>query len=1131
MRNKSRKIIILYMTLSLMTSMFLPYLSSAAQPSSQVIGDVWYDASKAIATEGSNQTQDLAYYFSNAELDYGTQNVTVPAGKNLSRVVLREKYTKKELRDLPLKSTSSYELKVQGEENEVTAKQDSYLGYFEWFRAPQRKQLWMYDYDGTRYFHWNQGIYDIPQSNAKISSLQFNGANPPATPSTSELQNGRPSNEGHIAWDLRNIPIDINTMKFSDLTKNQNLDFELDKVDDLRADVSFIESAKDGSLRKSDILETPDDRKHYDLQQRIFTFSYKAQFVIPPENPPIEDSNGRVIRYYNQWRVIYKAKVYKYTPMELVAYFDDGGSPPVTPGDPKCVPTIQPPTKGTVNTTEAMDPKSHAVLRADNRGGELFDVGLGIPTSENLFANAFGLSYLFQHKFSNMTGVVSYQVEVTKNYVWVIPGAGKDAPPIPMQQRVTQTMTVKRPYSYWQIDNLEVYKLQKSTISNYALGGYGGTVQLDPNGYTAPTLQSDNKDDVNQHVQPAGCKGVDLGTAGGPPPGGTPSEFQSAAESAVGRNQVNNDKVVFNGQTVMENAKHPDQAPPPGKIPEPKEIEPNVLYKNALTVSNSLVNRANQPTTGRIFYQLTPGNIKGGADKFYDIAGINPVTVHTPVVMYPSVSDDQEHNQKVEPNPNRAALILDRPFVVTLPTTGQHNAYPGFGGYGVTNGYGEYAKYTANKQVQFEFDVWNASKSQYIEAGTWIDIPVNQLQTTFIMPTWVDEGNYTVYFRSVAINAPAGFSWQTGANFNWPNHVATNTIPVEVIGRLYDFRITDIGDYDWQSVFRAGKNTSSHSKNVYWVGSKDIDGNTVGNRDMSGAQVNNDIPLKLPIRPGSHPNPGYKNVAVKTGYNFKFDLKSKGNMFGQKDGIRITPTFYFVKKDGTGRTPVDLYYHDYTNKKYFVKIGSADDVASRYVILNDPMRNVPSTELTDTSNWVASNYGITDFLKRANQKTTVGKYSWEILPWQTRTFIGPKTIPSGVNDQRALAAIQHWYGEYSIPAAAYVVKAGTNIQEYGRKNGGLDDKSPIFLKDGYIIVNFNIESIKNADTARPFLRYYRLPGDTVPLANQWLMEGFYNNPKAVADKYGNNYQLMDGDVVFYHGDLSSNDDLGSSVTH
>lgn len=98
----------------------------------------------------------------------------------------------------------------------------------------------------------------------------------------------------------------------------------------------------------------------------------------------------------------------------------------------------------------------------------------------------------------------------------------------------------------------------------------------------------------------------------------------------------------------------------------------------------------------------------------------------------------------------------------------------------------------------------------------------------------------------------------------------------------------------------------------------------------------------------------------------------------------------------------------------------------------------------------------------------------------------------------------------------------------GRTHGGLDDKSPIFLKKGYIVVNFNIESIRNGDTAHPYLRYYRLPGDSYPLNNQWRMEGFKNTQ---LDKYGNTFNLLDGDIMFYHADLSSRDDFISTVTH
>ncbi|WP_435924010.1 hypothetical protein [Paenibacillus sp. DYY-L-2] len=168
------------------------------------------------------------------------------------------------------------------------------------------------------------------------------------------------------------------------------------------------------------------------------------------------------------------------------------------------------------------------------------------------------------------------------------------------------------------------------------------------------------------------------------------------------------------------------------------------------------------------------------------------------------------------------------------------------------------------------------------------------------------------------------------------------------------------------------------------------------------------------------------------------------------------------------------------------------------------------------------------------QKTPVGGYSLLLLPEQLRTFIGPKTnLPPSVDQLRANAAIQKWYGEYSLPADPYVVKAGTNIAEYGRTHGGLDEKSPIFRKNGYIIVNFNIETIRDGDLNDPHLQYIDAPmmnkvdpQTNLKRENQWEMEGFL---PVVSDSFGNTFELTYGDVVFYHADKSSRDDFSSQV--
>jgi hypothetical protein len=168
--------------------------------------------------------------------------------------------------------------------------------------------------------------------------------------------------------------------------------------------------------------------------------------------------------------------------------------------------------------------------------------------------------------------------------------------------------------------------------------------------------------------------------------------------------------------------------------------------------------------------------------------------------------------------------------------------------------------------------------------------------------------------------------------------------------------------------------------------------------------------------------------------------------------------------------------------------------------------------------------------KITKQRIPVGGYNLLLLPEQIRTFIGPKTnIPPSVNTDRALAAIQRWYGEYSIPADTYVVKKGIKLYQ----NGPFDEKAPMFLKNGYIVVNFNIESIQQGDLTNPHLQYINAPlmnkvVNGVQRNNQWRMEGFNHN---IQDSYGNRFHLIDGDVVFYNADKSSRDDFGSQVPH
>ncbi|WP_074048565.1 DUF5704 domain-containing protein [Paenibacillus ihumii] len=760
------------------------------------------------------------------------------------------------------------------------------------------------------------------------------------------------------------------------------------------------------------------------------------------------------------------------------------------------------PSPGQTMAGEDFYPDVSAVIKADSRWNEAFNVLDGIPTTESLYGNVWAKEYLHLYDYQEMIGTCTFTVNVT--VMPPPPEPGEDPGEEP-EGSVVQVV-VDKEYSFWTIQQVEVYKIEESDLWNYAFDGNG--IRIRPVGYYEPYYATAETHAYEPSPIP---EDIQVSFDGDP---------EEAARNAVSV-RVSNDTFTLNGQTLMDGMETEESGPIPYPIPMAPMIGDNVLYSPGNVIPMTKTNKAYQPSSGAIYYV----QVNGYAELNYPIYGINDVTVHTPVVIYPDVSDDREHNQKTRPAARRSAIILDRPFTIEMPNSGQHTNYLGYG-------YRNYLKYIGSKQVRFPFDVYDGTQTRFYPKNTWIEVEKSQESFTFFLPVWVDEGFYDVEFRTIAHNAPYDASHQTNANLDLTHHIAYDTVPVDAIGRVYDFRITDIADYNWESVFREAKGSVTPTGAAYWVELNDIDGNPRGNTQR----------YTLPIRLGSHPF--YKNVSIKTGYHFKFDFKTKGNMMDQLDGVRITPTFYFVTNDGRTRVPVDLYYH--TNTKNFIKVGSTDDKVERYVILNHRLRNVSATELTDTASYKYDHYWGTGLdaasksqyidkyiHKYTQQKTPVGWFRLLVLPEQLRTFIGPKTtylgqsIPASVDRVRTNVSVQKWYGEYSLPAAPYVVQKDVNIAEWGRQNGGLNDKSPIFLKSGYIIVNFNIETIQDGDMDYPHLQYIHAPA-MQPTGSQWELEGYQ---EIVRDSYGYPFQLQQGDVVFYHANKSSRDDFHSTVPH
>ena len=538
-------------------------------------------------------------------------------------------------------------------------------------------------------------------------------------------------------------------------------------------------------------------------------------------------------------------------------------------------------------------------------------------------------------------------------------------------------------------------------------------------------------------------------------------------------------------------------------------MEENVLYESGLTIDKDKTN-GEYTSSGEVVYKrIAEVNPQFDAMLSYEIAELSNVVIHTPTVCDATILPSKEYNQMLFPDTSYNPLVLDRSFKINITTEGDHRYITGYG-------YNDYSKYIDRRQVKFPFDVYK--DKTYIKAGTWHTLTSDV--TTFYMPIWVDEGKYTIDFRSVSINADAnnGISrTEELANLDLSNYVATDTTNVEVSGRIYGFNLYDITDYPmWETVFRQ-PNSTKHTGFFYPVGTK----------DRNGEDLNLDPKYTLSLVNGSHPTARTLGT-IKTGYVTRFTLSTIGNMHDSNDYIRIVPKFYYVDKQGKNRQEVDIYYSEtFLNKKQnLVKMGSDKDLLNKKALrLGDIYRSVPNKEIVTTARMKEMTESQLKGIKK-----NVFTFTNIMIPEHMRTYIGTDytptgKVPDGVEPDKVIQSKQRWYGEYYFPSEIHVAPKGFDVIRYARDHYGIDYKESFWLKNGYIIVNFDIETIHND---KRYLSYINQENASNGYCNMWNMEGYQYEK---TDYKGNVFEFIDGDYILYNTDHSAAKDYISAGTH
>jgi len=727
-------------------------------------------------------------------------------------------------------------------------------------------------------------------------------------------------------------------------------------------------------------------------------------------------------------------------------------------------------------------PDTQVVIKADPRGNERFDVSRGIPSGEPLYANILTSEYLYRLSGQRITGSVSDTVTVYH--------------PDEEGNIVESHESFTRGYSYIEITSLEVYAIKSAVLENGALPG--SRITLTPSSaYKKPDVEFV---DIDDHVKTGSSSIVTSYSS-------DPEEIRAVAYSNLPSLSVRSDSLKINGKVIISQSG--------GFFPErlnPEMASPNALFQGGLKIPPEVLNQT-YGTTGTITYERVYAvNPRGEQEMTFPLTG-NPVTVHTPVCIDMSVSDDAEHNQKPKPVEGISGLVLARPFTVSLSNNGSHLNIPGYG----TRDYSAYVK---DRQIRFGLDVYLGSGRNgiFLKGDTWyslndLGIGNRQDEITFYTPLWVDEGIYEIEVRSLATNDRSGGSnVEEYANLSPSNYAASMLQYVEVSGRVYDFKITDTDDPGWEAFFRKAEGKPEPSGKVFFTGPRNINGDRETQRKYY-----------LPVMPGKNDVPGYQNRAIKLGYAVRFEIRTLGNYYDRYDYLQITPKFYFVDKNGKNRQEVDLYYSTPTSP--LIKVGSEKDTLTHTMKLDFKRRGIDPKEFADTAGVMyrlrggMHDYSLNEWVDLFPQVSQSGvanyRFSEILLNEPVRSYVGPQNnILAGVSMDKVLASAQKWYGEYCLPANCLAVPKGTDLS----KERNLTSSSPMFLKDGYIIVNFrDISVINDNDFDHPSLKYAGKTGDG------WRLEGFITSQ--------NGWELEPGDAIVYYADKRATDDYYSAGTH
>jgi hypothetical protein len=507
-----------------------------------------------------------------------------------------------------------------------------------------------------------------------------------------------------------------------------------------------------------------------------------------------------------------------------------------------------------------------ATIGSNIPGKEKYFVEKAIPAGKPLYVTIRAQPIRIHHKFKLIKGTFTHKVQLKRKITreWEEWSEGKWVKQISTVVR-DEIYNVPIDYSYWKIENFQVFKWSGANLTNHFFKKVNASISLTNNEENQISVPNVEKIFHSKHVwfpetqtvimKPEYLNGGKLG-----PPQISLLSKQQLSTLMFSPLKVRNDRLHIDSHVIMNDEWFVQHAKSPESVNASLNNQSLKITRIGIS-SNAFAANGNYVSAGNVEYHQIDAVEKMKTIIKVNVSSINPISVHTPLILSLAVKSDEKWLQVVNPQKNTNYLVMGKPFTLRLSNDGNHIDAKGYQKINSN-------EHVAKREVRFSFDaVYNG---KVFVRHQWYPLPVDTNTFTFLLLNQSKAGSGMIEIRDSS-NACLRFAcqFQDQANLNRGYSGVYQRMNVEKVGTITRFRITSIDDV-------------AAPNDEHWTAKQ--------------------LPVKV------------VNSNKRRTSNIYYHLQTTGDYHQPGNCIRLKKRYFHVNRDGKNRQEVDLYLKRFNNK-------------------------------------------------------------------------------------------------------------------------------------------------------------------------------------------------------------------------